>query len=84
MPLSSTAARKHIPVGIGILTGLKNRSIPIEQIQNQVAIVRNLGFSGVSFFFYESLWSWAIETPAQREEAFRKLFTLGVEAPDVL
>ncbi len=78
------AARKHIPVGIGILTGLKNRSIPIEQIQNQVAIVRNLGFSGVSFFFYESLWSWAIETPAQREEAFRKLFPLGVEAPDVL
>lgn len=78
------AARKHIPVGIGILTGLKGRSISVEQIHNQVAIVRNLGFSGVSFFFYESMWLWASETPEQREAAFRQLFPLGVEAPDVL
>jgi uncharacterized lipoprotein YddW (UPF0748 family) len=76
-------ARQHIPVGIAVLTGLKNRPTALDLIQNKVAIVRNKGFAGVSFFFYESMWNWAEETPNQREAGFRQLFPTPVEAPDV-
>jgi uncharacterized lipoprotein YddW (UPF0748 family) len=48
-------ARSHIPVGIGILTGLKHQLAAMEQIQAQVNTVRDRQFAGVSFFFYESL-----------------------------
>ncbi len=49
-------AKTHVPVGIGILSGLKGRAVPLSQIQEQVQQVRQRGLAGVSFFFYESLW----------------------------
>lgn len=49
------AVRSRVPVSVGILVGLKNRSVPIKRIQQQVQAVRNRRFAGVSFFFYESL-----------------------------
>jgi uncharacterized lipoprotein YddW (UPF0748 family) len=64
------AARQHIPVSIGILSGLKNRYVPIGQIQNQVQATRNRGFAGVSFFFYETLWNLAKEKQSDRTSAF--------------
>ena len=76
-------AKVHIPVGIGILTGLKNNSMPLKQIQDQVQEVRKHGLAGVSFFFYESLSSWAKETPAQREAAFLKMFPSKIARPSV-
>lgn len=60
------AALSRVPVSVGILAGLKKRSVPIERIQEQVQAVRNRGFAGVSFFFYESL--------GNRDAAFRALF----------
>ncbi|MBP0001162.1 MAG: glycoside hydrolase family 10 protein [Cyanobacteria bacterium SID2] len=78
------AARRHIPVGIAILTGLKNRPIELDLIRQKVRNVRDRGFSGMSFFFYESLWNWANDPPQVREAGFAELFPEAVEAPDVI
>ena len=77
------AARSHIPVSIGILTGVKNQSVPIGQIQNQVGAVRNQGLAGVSFFYYETLWNLAKEKPAERQSALQRLFPASVERPNI-
>ena len=73
------AAQKHIPVSIGILTGLKNRSVPIEQIATQVEKTRDRNFAGVAFFFYETLWNMSQETVAKRQGSFQKLFPRTVQ-----
>ncbi len=76
-------AKSHIPVAIGILSGLKNRSTPIATIQEQVEEVRKQGFAGVSFFFYESLWSWSKEPAIWRQRILRQMFSKSVERPRV-
>jgi uncharacterized lipoprotein YddW (UPF0748 family) len=68
------AARRHIPVGIGILTGLKRKTVPIERIEAQVKVVRAQGFAGSVFFFYETLWNLSGESAATRQAGFRRLF----------
>ncbi|MGQ4647694.1 family 10 glycosylhydrolase [Lyngbya aestuarii] len=78
------AARSHIPVGIGILTGLKNRSVPFSQIQRQIEAVRRRGFSGVSFFFYETLWNISSEPLQQRQNALGAIFPIPAEPPELL
>ena len=45
------AAKTHIPTSVGIISGLKNKHVPIEQIKAQVKQVRDRNFAGVSFFF---------------------------------
>lgn len=77
------AARKHIPVGIGVLSGLKGRPILWHKIYQQVKIARQQQFSGVSFFFYESLWNLATESPQRRQAAIKKLFRDQVKRPNV-
>jgi len=67
-------AKTNIPVAIGVLAGLKGRSVPIEQIRQQVELVRDRQFAGVSFFFYEGLWNYAAEPPEERRILFRWLF----------
>ncbi len=67
-------AKSHIPVSIGILTGLKNRTVPMEQIKTQVQTVRDRHFAGVSFFFYETLWNLSQEKAFPRQTGFRKIF----------
>ena len=75
------AASKNIPVAIGILSGLKGRNVLIDRIEQQVNTTRELNFAGVSFFFYESLWNLAAESPQQRQAAFKNLFNPRVERP---
>ncbi|NET55790.1 MAG: family 10 glycosylhydrolase [Symploca sp. SIO2E6] len=77
------AANGRIPVGIGILTGLKNKFVSISQIQQQVGAVRSRGFAGVSFFFYETLWKLTEEPLNQRQTDFGLLFPIPAEAPEV-
>ncbi|MFB6274898.1 MAG: glycoside hydrolase family 10 protein [Halothece sp.] len=67
-------ANSNIPVAIGILSGLKNRSTSMKLIEKQVKEVRDRGFDGVSFFFYESLWKWGEKSAVQREQALYDLF----------
>ncbi|HEY9665763.1 MAG TPA: glycoside hydrolase family 10 protein [Coleofasciculaceae cyanobacterium] len=69
-------ARRQIPVGIGILSGVWRRPVTMEQIRWQVEAVRDRGFDGVSFFYWESLWGYmATESPHKRRTAFRELFS---------
>ncbi|MDJ0508085.1 MAG: family 10 glycosylhydrolase [Crocosphaera sp.] len=68
-------ARKKIPVSIGILTGTLNNKVKIEQIKQQVETVRKRGFDGVSFFYWESLWSYLTpESPYKRRRVFDEMF----------
>ncbi len=78
------AARRHIPTGIGILTGLKNRPVPMQQVREQIQTVRRQGFAGVSFFFYETLWHLVAEPEADRKAAFQALFSPPVDRPNVM
>lgn len=77
-------AQSHIPVSIGIITGLKGKYIPVQQIQTQVQKVRERKFAGVSFFFYETLWNMANEKPQQRQLGFKSIFPQPVAYPNLL
>ncbi len=72
--LEVQSAKHNIPVVIGILSGLKNRALPMKQIQEQMNFVREEKFAGVSFFFYESLWNLGIESPEERKIQWKNLF----------
>lgn len=77
------AAKQHIPVGIGILSGLKGRPVLWHEIDKQVKTTRDRNFAGVSFFFYESLWNLATESPQRRQSALKYLFKNAVSRPDL-
>ena len=75
------AAQQNIPVSIGILSGLKGRPVMSGQIKQQVRTARDRNF-GVSFFFYESLWNMALESPEARKEDLLTLFNEPVARKD--
>lgn len=77
-------ARKHIPTGVGILTGLKDRTIPMQQVRQKVWAVRNRQFSGVSFFFYETLWKMSDEAADDRKAALQTLLNPAVPRPNLV
>jgi uncharacterized lipoprotein YddW (UPF0748 family) len=66
-------AKSLIPTGIGIMTGLRNRPVPMSQIKSQVQASHQQNL-GVAFFYYESLWDISPETAEERQAAFRSLF----------
>ncbi|MEM7715456.1 MAG: glycoside hydrolase family 10 protein [Cyanobacteria bacterium P01_A01_bin.68] len=66
-------SQKKIPTAVGIMAGLRNKPVSIQQIQSQVMAVRKGGL-GVSFFYYESLWNRSQEPQYQRQAAFHTLF----------
>jgi uncharacterized lipoprotein YddW (UPF0748 family) len=74
-------ARQHIPVSIGILSGLKNRDVPMSWIQQQVEWVRDRQFAGVSFFFYETLWTSTTESLDRRSEGISSIFPQAIKRP---
>ncbi|MGB7441948.1 MAG: glycoside hydrolase family 10 protein [Coleofasciculaceae cyanobacterium] len=77
--LSQTAiklASRLIPVAVGILTGTPKQPVSIKQIEQQVQLVRDNSLDGVSFFYWESLWSYLTpESPQQRRKAFRRFLS---------
>jgi uncharacterized lipoprotein YddW (UPF0748 family) len=77
-------ASQHIPVGIGILTGVKPKPIPMTQIQAQIAAVRKEGLGGVSFFFYETLWKLTKEAEVARKDGFRQAFNKFVDRSSII
>jgi uncharacterized lipoprotein YddW (UPF0748 family) len=77
------AAKEHIPVGIGVLSGLKGRPILWHKIHQQVKLARERQFAGISFFFYESLWNLATESPERRQAALKHLFDHQAQRPNV-
>ncbi len=77
-------ASLHIPVGIGILTGVKPKPVSMKQIQTQIAAVRKEGLAGVSFFFYESLWKLTDEPVTVRKNGFRQMFAQSVARSTIM
>ncbi|MEA5604367.1 glycoside hydrolase family 10 protein [Nostoc sp. UHCC 0252] len=64
-----------IPVGIGISTGTARNPVKMAQIREQVQVVRDRNFDGISFFYWESLWGYIVpESPQQRRKAFFEMF----------
>lgn len=66
-------AQQKISTGIGVLTGLRNRPVPMPLIQSKVRVARDHGL-GVSFFYFESLWNDAPEPITERQSKFQALF----------
>jgi len=66
-------AQQRIPTAVGILTGLRNRPVPMRLVQSKVQAARSRGL-GMAFFFYESLWDAAPEPPAERQSSFQVMF----------
>ena len=78
------AAKENIPVGVGILSGLRSRPIFWNFIRQQVKEIRQRNFAGVSFFYYESLWNSGPESPERRQIALKSLFNYPAERPSLL
>ena len=62
--LEVVKSKNHIPVSIGILTGLKNKPVALDWIKEQIHETRAAKLSGVSFFFYESLFNEIVLNPS--------------------
>ncbi|WP_072016229.1 glycoside hydrolase family 10 protein [Leptolyngbya sp. KIOST-1] len=79
---SIQAARRRIPVSIGILSGLRAAPVRMDFIADQMAAVRDRAYAGMSFFFYESLWiAPPPETAAQRVEKLQRAFASQANRP---
>lgn len=78
------AAQKHIPTAIGLLTGLKDLPVSMSQVQQQLQIVRDRKFSGVSLFFYESLWNFSRDRSGSRRRMLQQMFFNRANRPRVL
>ncbi|MEM8781155.1 MAG: family 10 glycosylhydrolase, partial [Cyanobacteria bacterium P01_G01_bin.49] len=76
-------AKAHIPFGVGVLSGLKGRPVPMSRITEQVTMTRRQKFAGVSFFFYESLWNFGPKPPKERQFMFKGIFPNIVSRPSV-
>jgi uncharacterized lipoprotein YddW (UPF0748 family) len=70
------AIRTKIPTLIGILTGLKTRSIDISTIELQVNAIIDRQFGGLSCFFYETLFHEQLspELVCRSKEQLLKIF----------
>ncbi len=74
-------ARKRTPTSIGLLSGLKNRPTDVALLTEQLEAVRDRGYAGVSYFFYQSLWAPGNETMDERERQFQTSFSQAVARP---
>jgi uncharacterized lipoprotein YddW (UPF0748 family) len=77
-------AKKHIPVAIGVLTGLRTKPMPMSIIEQKIQIARDRGFSGMSFFFYETMWNLSNEPLQERKSSFQRMFTPPVTRPSIV
>ena len=77
-------SKNKIPFSIGILTGTMKTAMKIDKIQQQVKAVRDRNFAGVSFFYWETLWSYMTpDSPQERRVVFKKMFPTAVSRPRV-
>ncbi|AFY31481.1 glycoside hydrolase family 10 protein [Calothrix sp. PCC 7507] len=66
-------AQQKIPTGVGIMAGLRNNPVSIQQIKAQVRAAQERGLGAV-FFYYESLWEHNSESVAERQNGLQSLF----------
>lgn len=79
-----TAAKRHIPTAIGVLSGLKSKYVSTELIRQQVEAARSHGFDGVSFFFHDTLWRPEPDGATVRYGMIRNLFPGPMARPAVV
>ncbi|NJN32454.1 MAG: family 10 glycosylhydrolase [Synechococcales cyanobacterium RM1_1_8] len=65
--------QQKISTAIGILSGLPRRQIAMGQIEQQSRAAQQRGL-GIAYFFFDSLWDYAPEPVAERQERFAQLF----------
>jgi uncharacterized lipoprotein YddW (UPF0748 family) len=81
---SLQAALRKIPTSAGILSGLRAAPVGMGQIGDQIKAVRDRRLSGMSFFFYESLWiPPATESRDDRMTGLQAAFASPVPRPGV-
>ena len=78
---ATVSASRNTPTSIGLLSGLKGRPTDIGLLTDQLAAVRDRGYAGVSYFFYQSLWVPGKETIEERETQFRTSFAQPASRP---
>lgn len=66
--------REKLPISIGVLSGLRNRPMPLPILKQQCQAVRTNGYAGIVFFFYESLWQTTGEPLELRTASLKALF----------
>lgn len=72
---SVQAARQRIPVVIGLISGVWSDPVDNARLRDQINLVRQNRFDGVSFFYWESLMGYlAPESPYQRQRFLREMF----------
>jgi uncharacterized lipoprotein YddW (UPF0748 family) len=76
-------AKTHIPVAVGVLSGLKGRPVPLSLIESQVNYTRQQSYAGVSFFFYESLWNFGKESKRKRQATIKNWFPRSITRTSV-
>ncbi|NJK39053.1 MAG: family 10 glycosylhydrolase [Oscillatoriales cyanobacterium SM2_3_0] len=72
----------HVPFGIGILTGLRDRPAQLSMVEAQVQETRDRRFAGVAFFFYESLR--VLTSTATGKAEFQALFPSSTARPKIV
>jgi len=72
---SVQAARSRIRVAIALLSGTVRNPVDISQLREQIDVVRDRNFDGISFFYWESLMGYlAPESPYRRAEFLQEVF----------
>ncbi|HEY9889535.1 MAG TPA: family 10 glycosylhydrolase [Candidatus Obscuribacterales bacterium] len=79
-PAAITASRRT-PTSIGLLSGLRERPTDVALLTAQLEAVRDRTVAGVSYFFYQTLWTPGSETPEERDRQFKAGFTTPVARP---
>jgi uncharacterized lipoprotein YddW (UPF0748 family) len=68
-------ARQKVPVSIGIYTGPFFGAKSLPEVKKQVEVVRSMGYSGISFFCWETtLWFFKPDSEEKTERMYRSLF----------
>jgi uncharacterized lipoprotein YddW (UPF0748 family) len=78
---ATVQASKTTPTSIGLLSGLRGRPTDVGLLTEQLEAVRDRGYAGVSYFFYQTLWTPGRETAEERDTQFQKSFSVTVERP---
>ena len=79
---TAQAALQKVPTSAGILSGLRANPVDMDIIDDQIAALRDRDLSGMSFFFYESLWiPPTSETLEKRTATLQQVFTPPASRP---
>ncbi|HEY9889395.1 MAG TPA: family 10 glycosylhydrolase, partial [Candidatus Obscuribacterales bacterium] len=78
---AAITASRRTPTSIGLLSGLRGRPTDVALLTAQLEAVRDRTFAGVSYFFYQTLWTPGSETPEERDRQFKAGFVTPVARP---